>query len=159
MTRIGIISDTHGERTLTRQAVEAFDRHGVSLMIHCGDIGFDIVPLFDGRKVHFVAGNTDNTDALRESLAAGNHTLHDQLGTLEIEGRRVAFLHGHDVGLLYQTIHSGDWDMVCHGHTHAFSNSREGTTLVLNPGALARTCFPSVAVVELPSMEVTEIPL
>jgi hypothetical protein len=31
--------------------------------------------------------------------------------------------------------------------------------LVLNPGALSRTDSPSVAVVELPSMKVTEIPL
>jgi uncharacterized protein len=48
---------------------------------------------------------------------------------------------------------------VCHGHTHAFSSRFEGRTLVLNPGALARTGRPSLAVVELTSMEVTEIPL
>jgi len=48
---------------------------------------------------------------------------------------------------------------VCHGHTHAFSSSREGSTLVLNPGAVSRTRSPSLAVVELPSLKVTEIPL
>jgi predicted phosphodiesterase len=68
-------------------------------------------------------------------------------------------LHGHDVKLLRHTIHSGHWDLVCHGHTHVFSSRREGSTLVLNPGAVSRTSFPSVAVVELPSMEVTELPL
>ena len=157
--KIGVISDTHGERSLTRQALDALDRYGVGLTIHCGDIGFEIVPLFAGRPTHFVAGNTDNADLLRELMLEGKHTLHGDLGTLEIEGCHVAFLHGHDTSLLYQTIHSGNWDLVCHGHTHAFSSSREGSTLVLNPGALARTNFPSVAVVELPSMEVTEIPL
>jgi uncharacterized protein len=159
MMKIGIISDTHGERVLTRQALDALDRYGVGLTIHCGDIGFEIVPLFAGRQTHFVAGNTDNTDLLRKSIDAAKHTFHDELGTLEIDGCRIAFLHGHDMALLNKTIHSGHWDLVCHGHTHTFSSSREGSTLVLNPGALARTDFPSVAVVELPSMEVTEIPL
>jgi hypothetical protein len=118
-----------------------------------------VVPLLSGRQVHLVAGNTDDLDSLRAAIIKPEHTLHDQLGTLEIEGCRVAFLHGHDVKLLRHTIHSGDWDLVCHGHTHAFSSSREGSTLVLNPGAVSRTSSPSMAVVELPSLKVTEIPL
>ena len=115
--------------------------------------------MLNGRRFHFVAGNMDDPDALREAITEPEHTFHDQFGTLEIEGCRVAFLHGHDVKLLHHTIHSGHWDLVCHGHTHAFSSSREGPTLVLNPGALSRTRCPSLAVVELPSLEVTEIPL
>jgi predicted phosphodiesterase len=71
----------------------------------------------------------------------------------------VALLHGHDVKLLHRTIHSGHWDLVCHGHTHAFSSTRQGQTLVLNPGAVSRTRHPSLAVVELPLLEVTEVPL
>ncbi len=104
-------------------------------------------------------GNMDDPERLREAIRGPGHTFHDQLGTLEVEGRRVALLHGHDVKLLHHTIHSGHWDLVCHGHTHAFSSTRQGPTLVLNPGALARTRHPSLAVVELPSLEVTEIPL
>ena len=57
------------------------------------------------------------------------------------------------------TIHSGHWHLVCHGHSHVFSHDFEDRTLVLNPGALVRTRRPSVAVVDLPAMEVTEIPL
>ena len=101
----------------------------------------------------------DHADRLREAITDPEHTLHEGLGTLEIEGRWVAFLHGHDVKLLRHTIHSGHWDLVCYGHTHVFSSGFEGRTLVLNPGALARTSRPSLAVVELPSLEVTELPL
>jgi uncharacterized protein len=61
--------------------------------------------------------------------------------------------------LLHHSVHSGEWDLVCHGHTHVFSSSREGRTLVLNPGALSRTRWPSLAAVELPSLDATQIPL
>ena len=157
--KIGVISDTHGEIASTQQALDILDRFQVGLTIHCGDIGPAVMHLLKGRQVHFVLGNTDDPDALRKAITEGKHTLHDQLGTLEIEGCRVAFLHGHDVRLLQHTIHSGRWDLVCYGHTHVFSSGRAGSTLVVNPGALSRTDFPSIAVVELPSMEVTEIPL
>jgi predicted phosphodiesterase len=71
----------------------------------------------------------------------------------------VAFLHGHDITLLRHTIYSGQFDLVCHGHTHAFYSAFEGRTLVLNPGALARTSRPSLAIVDLASLEVTEVPV
>jgi uncharacterized protein len=157
--KIGVISDTHGEVQLTRQALNILDAFQVELILHCGDVGTDVVSLFSGRQVHFVAGNTDNLDDMREAIVEPQHTFHDQLGTLELEGCRIAFLHGHDVTLLHHTIRSGNWDLVCCGHTHASSNHREGSTFVLNPGALSRTRTPSLAVVELPSMNVTEIPL
>jgi predicted phosphodiesterase len=48
---------------------------------------------------------------------------------------------------------------VCYGHSHAFSNKHEGPTVALNPGALSRTSYPSVAVVDLPSLEVTRVPV
>jgi uncharacterized protein len=157
--KIGVLSDTHGEAQGIEQAIRILNQWGVSLLIHCGDIGADVVPLFKGIQTHFVHGNMDDPKQLQQVITDPQHTFHDRLGTLEIEGRRVAFLHGHDVKLLRHTIHSGHYDLVCHGHTHVFSNSVEGKTLVVNPGALARTDRRSVVVVELPSLEVTQIPL
>jgi uncharacterized protein len=157
--KIGVLSDTHGEVQGVQQAITVLSQLGVSLLIHCGDIGLDAIPLFGGVKTHFVRGNTDDPKQLAQVITDSQHTLHDQIGTLEIEGRRVAFLHGHDVKLLHTTIHSGQWDLVCYGHTHAYSSTTEGKTLVLNPGALVRTSHPSLAVVDLPSLEVTRISL
>jgi uncharacterized protein len=157
--KIGLISDTHGDVRSTQRALNILDGLQIDLMIHCGDVGIEVIPLFEGRQVHFVHGNMDDAGRLREALTQPEHTLHGRLGSLEMEGCRVAFLHGHDVKLLHDTIHSGRWDLVCHGHTHAFSNSRQQETVVVNPGALAQTRYRSLAVVELPSLEVTEIPL
>ena len=116
-------------------------------------------PCSKAGQCHFVVGNMDACDPFSGEITDPRHTLHDQRGELEIEGCRVAFMHGHDVKLLRHTIQSGQWDLLCYGHTHAFSASREGRTLVLNPGALSRTRSPSMAVVELPSMEVQQISL
>jgi uncharacterized protein len=157
--KIGVISDTHGDVAMTRRSLEILDRYGVGLTIHCGDVGLAVVSLFDGRRVHFVAGNTDDPDELRLAIYDADHKLHDEPGALEIEGRHVAFLHGHDVNLLAHTVHCGHWHLVCHGHTHAALVRREGPTLVVNPGAISRTHSPSLAIVELPSMEVTEVSL
>jgi uncharacterized protein len=157
--KIGVLSDTHGEIWAAQRAIDILHELKVSLAIHCGDIGPEVVPLLKGLRTHFVPGNMDDPDSLREAITEPEHTFHEQIGTLEIEGRKVAFLHGHDVRLLRHTIHSGCWDLVCHGHTHAFSSSIEGRTLVLNPGALSRVSRSSLAVVDFPSLEVTEIPL
>jgi uncharacterized protein len=157
--KIGVISDTHGEIGILPQAVRILDGFDVGLIIHCGDVGRGIVPLLEGHLTHFVAGNIDDVDQLREDISAPEHIFHEQLGELEVEGRRIAFLHGNDVKLLHHTIRSEHWDLVCHGHTHDFSSNREGQTLVINPGALSRTPHPSLAVVDLASMEVTEVPL
>jgi uncharacterized protein len=157
--KIGVMSDTHGSVDRTQRALDVFDALRVELILHCGDAGGEIVPLFAGRKVHLVAGNVDDADGLRAAITDPGQTFHDQFGTLEVAGCRVAWLHGHDAKLLRHTIQSGRWDLVCYGHTHVASSGREGSTLVLNPGAVWRSSSPSVAVVELPSMEVTQIPL
>ncbi len=157
--KIGVLSDSHGEVWIVERAVAILQNMGVAVAIHCGDIGPEVVPLFKGIPTHFVHGNMDNTDQIRDAITQPEHVDHRQFGALELDGRRVAFLHGHDVKLLRHTIHSGHYDLVCHGHTHAFSQSTEGKTLVLNPGALSRTSRPSIAVVDLDSMHVSEIPL
>lgn len=157
--KIGVISDSHGETSSVKLALGMIDRMGVELTIHCGDVGEDVLPLLKGRKVHFVQGNMDDPVRLREMPRDPHHEFHEQFGALVLAGKRVAFLHGHDVKILHRTINSGDWDVVCHGHTHAFSQSVEGRTLVVNPGALGRTQNPSMAVVDLASLDVAEIPL
>jgi putative phosphoesterase len=156
--KIGVMSDTHGDICMAEQAIAVLQDQGVAMVMHCGDVGVDIVPLFAGLTMHFVNGNMDNLKLLRDA-ALPEHTVHDAFATLEIDGRRVALLHGHDARRLDETIRSGHFDLVCHGHTHVFSNTLEGATRVLNPGALVRTGRPSVAVVDLPSLTVTEIPL
>ena len=157
--KIGVLSDTHGEVRPRNAPCEILNRQGVDILIHCGDVGTEVVPLLRGLKAHFVCGNIDDPAVLREAIREPTHTFHQPLGILEVEGCRIAFLHGHDVKLLRHTIHSGHWDLVCHGHTHVFAKVKQGDTVVLNPGAVSHTTQPSMAVVDLPSMEIRQISL
>lgn len=157
--KIGVLSDTHGEVRATQRAIRVIEQQGVDVVIHCGDVGGEVVPLLEEHTVHFVCGNIDDPASLRAAVQAPAHQLHEPLGAIEIDGLRIAFLHGDDIKLLRHTIHSGHWDLVCHGHTHVFSKEKHGRTVVLNPGAVAHTSQPSMAVVDLPSLEVEQWPV
>jgi len=157
---LGIISDTHGDLPTTLAAVRMFESFDVVGLIHCGDIGpSEMVALFAPFRAHFVFGNMDDHAALRERIETAGHRCYERFGHMRLGGRSIAFLHGDDGRLLTQTVESGRWDLVCHGHTHVAARNRVGGTLVLNPGAIQRTGSPSVAVVELPSLKVTSVPL
>lgn len=156
---LAVLSDTHGHVDYTRDAVRMLETLEVSRVIHCGDIGSpEIPPLLAPWPTDYVLGNVDQDSAsLRRVIAAAGHRLHGRFGSLELEGRKIAFLHSDDEKLFQQTIASGDWDLVCYGHTHKAEMHREGPTLVLNPGALYRAARHSIAVVDLPDLEATHI--
>ncbi len=158
--RIGVLSDTHGQVDATQKAVRMFDSLEVGLVIHCGDIGPpEIISLLSPWPAHFVFGNMDDSAALREAIRRAGQTCYERFGYLKVGGRSIAFLHGDDGALLEHTIHSGRWDLVCHGHTHVAADSQMGPTRVVNPGAIQRCGCPSVAVIDLPSLEVTQVTL
>jgi putative phosphoesterase len=159
--RIGVVSDTHGHVAHTRAAIRMLESLEVERVLHCGDIGSaEVVALFAAWPTDFVFGNCDgNCHELETAIAAAGQTCHGEFGELEVAGKRIALLHSHDGARFRQTLHSGEWDLVCYGHTHVASIDRYGPTLALNPGALYRANPHSLAVVELPAVEATIVPL
>lgn len=159
--RLGIISDTHGHVELTRPAVRMFEILEVDAILHCGDIGsIEVVELFIAWPTHFVFGNCDyDTAELAAAIRKAGQTCHGLFGDLEFGGVRVALLHSHERRQFRQTIDSGDYKLVCYGHTHVAAIDRRGETLVVNPGAIYRAEPHSIAVVELPAVEATIIEL
>jgi putative phosphoesterase len=135
---VGLISDTHG---LLRPAVHDA-LAGVSLILHAGDVGGDIIldELALIAPVHAVYGNTD---------APGTPGLSAEL-VREAGGVTIHVSHGHEVGaptpekLLARYPH----DVLVYGHTHRQLVTRAGDRLVVNPGAAGARRFklmPSVA--------------
>jgi putative phosphoesterase len=156
---IGVVSDTHGHMQLSQAALRMLSALDVDAMLHCGDVGTpEIVELFAPWSTHFVLGNVDRGqyDWAQIIQNAGQH-FHGDFGSLEWDGKRIAFLHGDDTRRLEETIRSGAWDLVCHGHTHVARQQQIDGTLVLNPGAVYRANPHSVAVVELPTLAVNSI--
>ncbi len=158
---IGVVSDTHGHLQNTQQALRKLQSFEVHAVLHCGDIGSSqIPPLFRPWPTHYVLGNVDQPGRrLLDAIHDAGGTCHGRFGSLTLGGRKVALLHGDDLPLLDATIQSGDWELICHGHTHQANQYREGGTLVLNPGALYRAWPLSIAIVELSGMQATSIPI
>lgn len=156
---LGIVSDTHGHVAHARAAVHMLNSLEVDVVVHCGDIGSTaVIELFHGRPTHFVLGNVDGfSDELQAAIAKVSGTFHGRFGALEIEGRRIALLHGDDQRLLAQSIADQKFDLVCYGHTHVAEQHRHGKTLVVNPGALYRAERHTIAIARIPELEVTHV--
>jgi putative phosphoesterase len=159
--RIAVVSDTHGHTSSTRAAVQLFAREQVSVVLHCGDIGSeDVIPLFAGWPTHFVFGNVDHDEGqLGQVIEQAGQICHARFGTLELAGRRIAWLHSDDRDLFDDTVNADEWDLVFYGHTHVAEQHQVGRTLVLNPGALFRATPHTFAVVDLTTMQARHVPV
>jgi putative phosphoesterase len=160
---LAILSDTHGHAANTLAAARMLESFDVAAILHCGDIGTPEIPqLLAPWPTHFVFGNCDSDhDSLRAAIqqASPKHTCHGLFGDLNIEGRRIALLHSHDAKLFHRVSHSGEYDLVCYGHTHQAEHHHVGKTLILNPGALYRATPHSLAILDLETMQPTIVPL
>ncbi len=142
MTRIGLVSDTHG--TLRPGTLEGLA--GVDLILHAGDVGrLDVLDALGGvAPVRAVRGNVD---------PAGEPRLEDAL-VLDLEGHSLRVTHGDEVrsprpASLLARYPEG---ILVFGHTHAALVHPVGARLVINPGSAGPPRFrlrPSFALLEL----------
>lgn len=128
--RIGVIADTHGK--VLSEVFDAF--HGVSLILHAGDIGRDevIIELEAIARVVAVRGNTDA-----------------DLGAPWYPDTRRLMLDGVDIFLCHEPSRAANLaempDVIVYGHTHTAKNVCEGHTLWFNPGTASRPRFGNTA--------------
>jgi putative phosphoesterase len=149
--RIGIVSDTHSRYATVETVVKLLRQRGVYCVLHCGDIeDADTVWLFEDLTTHFVFGNCDTERAsLRQAIDAIGATLQEPFGHIELEGRKLAWVHGDDKRLLQDIENSGQFEYLFYGHTHHAEQHRTGSTLVVNPGALHRARPKTFVVLDL----------
>jgi putative phosphoesterase len=154
---VGILSDSHGQHLVVRQAMALFDELGVTHVIHCGDVGG--VGVFDelvGRPCTFVWGNMDAIDGSLFSYlkTVGLPAPEEIPTTLTLDGKTFAVFHGHERG--FQAALAGlDVDYIIHGHTHVARDSRRGSTRIINPGALKHARPKTVATLDTTTDELT----
>lgn len=159
--RIAVLSDTHGHVGHCREAVHLLEQLDVQTVLHCGDIGSAaVVDLLSGWPAHFVFGNCDaDLETLSAVIARAGLVCHGWFADLKLAGRRIAMTYGHLPRLLTEAEQSGQFDLVCYGHTHRAEEHWQGQTLVLNPGALYRARPRSFAIVDLARLAVERFTL
>jgi hypothetical protein len=167
---IGMLSDSHGRAAVTQRAVEMLVERGVDVLIHLGDVGgAQVLDALVGKlsdeglavpPVHIVFGNTDYDSAsLSRYATAIGIQVDDPVGRLELDGKTVAFSHGHLADAVADAM-ATEPDYFLHGHTHKVRDERIGSTRVINPGALHRATQYTVAVLdtEADRLEIMQVP-
>jgi putative phosphoesterase len=147
---LGILSDSHDHIPNLTAAIKLLQDRGAQFFIHCGDFCRpEMLDHFVGLPAALVAGNCDDRTTLQRYAAAMNLSFHPDICDLTLGGKRIAFLHGDDSIRMQQLITSQQYDYVLHGHTHIQDDRRFGRTRVINPGALQRARFKTVAFLDL----------
>ena len=137
MTRIGIISDTHG---LLRPEALAF-LEGCHHIVHGGDIGTaDVLSQLAGiAPITAVRGNNDH-GAWAETLA--------ETELVEIAGATIYAIH--DLAQIDIEPAAASVHVVVSGHSHKPAIERRGGVLYLNPGSAGPRRFSlPIAVAEI----------
>lgn len=156
---LGIMGDTHDHLDNIGKATCVMNERSVDLVLHTGDfISPFVIPAL-GRCDSRVIGVFGNNDGDRELLTkkcteSGKVEIQGNFADLEISGRRLALIHGHEQKILADLVESGLFDMMVCGHTHAKTLTLTGKTYVLNPGEVCGylTGESTCAIVDMRSM-------
>jgi uncharacterized protein len=160
--KVCIVSDSHDRADALDQAVREAKAAGAEAVIHCGDlIGAQTVKpaLTHGLPMHLIHGNNvGDTQALhfQSRRSEGLLQYHGADARLELGGRRVFVVHYDDYG--YAMACTGQWDLVCCGHSHK-AEARKVRTVgdteswLVNPGTVAGLSAPATwALADLAAM-------
>lgn len=163
---IAVIADLHDNLAAWQILLREFATRGIETIINCGDTCApamlqEMASSFPG-KIHTIFGNVADRKLEEEMVKdLPNVTHYGDHGELTLDGRRIYFNHVPKPA--EAAAKSGDYDLVCHGHTHfkrwePFDKLRaakgEKTTWILNPGTAAGMFqYPSFATVNLQTLE------
>lgn len=146
MTRILVFSDSHGEVKTMQRIIE--NMHGVSAVIHLGDLNRDIQFLEDNFfdfPIYGVQGNNDFSGAYPNEKM------------LHIDGKKIFITHGHyylinwDSSPFKTAPAVQDADLILFGHTHIAEKELFDGKILANPGSISRPMVgaPSYGVIEI----------
>lgn len=137
--KIAILSDIHDHIWNLEKVINEIEGK-VEALIFCGDMVAPFTSAILAKAnlpTYLCLGNNDE-DHIR-MLQKGSDKfiwtgLSEEYGTVEIDGKKIAFCHYPKLGELLAK--SGEFDAVFHGHTHETKNEIQGKTLLLNPGSV-----------------------
>lgn len=129
MLRVGVVSDSHGDKKALQRALELLSP--VDLILHCGDHFYDMDDLHVECPVEAVGGNCD--------MGAGPPEKQ-----LHLMRYKVLVTHGHlfdvkrDLLKLWIYAKQVEAQLVVFGHTHVATLEIYDNILFFNPGSVSR---------------------
>ena len=152
LVKLCIVSDSHDRADPLAEAVRRGADEGAAVVIHCGDIiGTQTLraAMSVGLPLHVIHGNNlgDPVSLSRWARESGGLlSYHGADARLDLAGKRVFVVHYPEYG--YAMACTGDWDLVCCGHSHVAGiervpNVKSGATWLVNPGTVAGLAAPA----------------
>jgi putative phosphoesterase len=140
--RIGILSDTHDRLSMIVKAVTWCNDAKVDLVLHAGDyIAPFVIDTLAGLHAPMVGvfGNNDGDRdmLLQKCRERKNLEIRGDFAEITAGDRVIALLHGHQKEHLASLVREKNYAVVVHGHSHRPTLTRDGGTLVVNPGAVS----------------------
>lgn len=143
--KVGIVSDSHDRTDRLLEAARGARERGAAAIIHCGDLigAHTLRPALElGMPVHLIHGNNlGDPVALHrlERSTSGLLQYHGPDARLALGGRRIFVVHYPEYGRAMAC--TGDWDLVCCGHSHEAAvervrNVQGGESWLVNPGTV-----------------------
>jgi putative phosphoesterase len=147
-----VVSDSHDRADALAGAVREAAAQGAQAVIHCGDlIGTQTLrgAMAVGLPLHVIHGNNlGDPVSLSRWARESNGQLHNHGpdARLELAGRRIFVVHYPEYG--YAMACTGDWDLVCCGHSHQadvrqVKNVKGASSWLVNPGTVAGLAAPA----------------
>lgn len=136
--KIGVISDTHDNLDAIKRSVAYFAKD-VELIIHAGDVvapfSAKIFKEAGNIPVYGVLGNNDGELLTIEVFNRLGGNVKRQFNAFELDGRRIAVMHGEMEEVIEALVRSKMYDIVISGHTHdpRIEKTDDGV-LHVNPG-------------------------
>jgi hypothetical protein len=133
--RVAVLSDIHDNIWKLEKVLDSLE---CSALIMCGDFcapfTLEMIAQRFAGPVHCVFGNNDGDRFLLLKIASRYEhvTLHGELATLELAGRRIAVNHYPEIAAALAA--AGEYDAVFSGHNHQRHVRQVGNTLWANPG-------------------------
>ena len=150
--KVCILSDSHDRADALADAVRQAAAQGAQAVLHCGDIiGTQTLrkALDAGLPMHVIHGNNLGDPISLSRWARESHgqlNYHGPDARLQLAGRKVFVVHYPEYG--YAMACTGDWDLVCCGHSHEagvqqVKTVKGSTTWLVNPGTVAGLAAPA----------------
>lgn len=144
--KVAIISDIHNNEVGLKKVLDYCARKKIETIICCGDLAsretLDFLNDNFSGVIYFAFGNMDQDylENFEEEKKYKKTFIFKNFGEVEIENRKIAFVHFPDVAR--KLCKTGKYDFVFYGHTHKPWEEQVGNCKMLNPGNAAGEIYP-----------------
>lgn len=143
--KIGIFSDIHDNIPHLIRAREVFEQEQIDLAIFCGDLSSPFTLKWLGEwpwTIKAVFGNNEgdkwgiNRRINKYHLTNVEYPERGYIHEFVVENKKIFVFHGHLPEVTRLAVNSGEYDLVCTGHTHEPGIQTIGKSTWINPGSV-----------------------